>query len=89
MLEKTVTIVNQLGLHARPSAQVSKTAALFKSKVTLTVGDKTVDAKSILALMTLAAKCGQTVQIVADGPDEKVALSSISELFESGFSEIN
>ena len=75
MLEIKLTIKNKLGLHARPSALLAKTAGLFRSSITLTSGKRTVDAKSILGLMTMALPC------------EKAAAQSIIELFESRFGE--
>ena len=85
MLEIKLTIKNKLGLHARPSALLAKTAGLFRSSITLTSGKRTVDAKSILGLMTIP--CGTELTLSVDGPDEKAAAQSISELFESRFGE--
>lgn len=87
MLQQTLTIRNKLGLHARPSALLAKTAGLFKSSITLTSGSRTVDAKSILGLMTMAMPCGAELTVSVDGPDEKAALESIVELFENLFGE--
>ncbi|WP_443743147.1 HPr family phosphocarrier protein [Sutterella sp.] len=87
MLQQTLTIRNKLGLHARPSALLAKTAGLFKSSITLTSGSRSVDAKSILGLMTMAMPCGTELTISAEGPDEKAALESIVELFENRFGE--
>ena len=87
MLQQTLTIRNKLGLHARPSALLAKTAGLFKSSITLTSGSRSVDAKSILGLMTMAMPCGTELTVSADGPDEKTALESIVELFENRFGE--
>lgn len=83
MLEIKLTIKNKLGLHARPSALLAKTAGLFRSAITLTCGKRTVDAKSILGLMTMAFPCGTELTLSVDGPDEKAAAQSISELFET------
>ena len=87
MLEIKLTIKNKLGLHARPSAPLAKTAGLFRSSITLTSGKRTVDAKSILGLMTMALPCGTELTLSVDGPDEKAAAQSIIELFESRFGE--
>lgn len=87
MLQQTLTIRNKLGLHARPSALLAKTAGLFKSSITLTSGSRSVDAKSILGLMTMAMPCGTELTVSAEGPDEKAALESIVELFENRFGE--
>ncbi|MDO5530401.1 HPr family phosphocarrier protein [Sutterella sp.] len=87
MLQRTLTIQNKLGLHARPSALLSKTAALFKSSITLTENQRSVDAKSILGLMTMALPCGTELTVTVDGPDEASAMESIVELFEDRFGE--
>ncbi len=87
MLQQTLTLRNKLGLHARPSALLAKTAGLFKSSITLTSGSRSVDAKSILGLMTMAMPCDTELTVSAEGPDEKAALESIVELFENRFGE--
>ncbi len=87
MLEKHVVIRNKLGLHARPSALLAKTANLFRSSIMLTNGKRTVDAKSILGLMTMALPCGTELIIETDGPDEIAAAERIAELFENRFGE--
>lgn len=87
MIEKHVVVRNKLGLHARPSALLAKTANLFRSSIMLTHGKRTVDAKSILGLMTMALPCGTEIVIATDGPDETAAAERIAELFESRFGE--
>lgn len=87
MLTRNVTIVNKLGLHARPAALFTKTANLFDCRITIRKGDKTIDAKSILSVMTLAAKCDTELTVTADGPGEAAAMESMVSLIESGFGE--
>lgn len=87
MLSKTISITNKLGLHARPAALVTKTANLFDCSVKITKGSKTVDAKSILAVMTLAAKCGDELTIETDGANELAAMESLVALIQSKFGE--
>lgn len=87
MFEETLTLQNKLGLHARPSARLAKTASLFRSAITITHEKHTIDAKSILGLMTMALPCGSVVTIAADGPDEKDAVQTIAELFRDRFGE--
>ena len=89
MLQERITVRNKLGLHARPSALLAKTAGLFKSAITLTHEKRCVDAKSILGLMTMALPCGTGLVVTADGPDEKAAVESIVELFRDRFGEEN
>lgn len=87
MIQEELTVLNKLGLHARPSALLAKTAGLFCSSITLTCGKRTVDAKSILGLMTLALACGTKLTLTVDGSDEAVATESIKKLFNTRFGE--
>jgi len=80
-------VVNKLGIHARPAAQIVKTASLFDSVVNLTVEGITVNAKSIMGVMTLAACRGSVIQVEAEGEDEEAAVLSIIELIRNGFGE--
>lgn len=81
------TIVNKLGLHARPSAALTQTATRYKSDVWLAKGARRVNGKSIMGVMMLAAARGATLVVEADGPDEDEALAALSELIASGFGE--
>lgn len=87
MIERKLTVRNRLGLHARPSALLAKTAGQFRSSLTLSHERRSVDAKSILGLMTMALPQGSELTLTADGPDEAVAAESITELFENRFGE--
>ncbi len=89
MLERNLTIVNALGLHARAASQLVRTANKFESSITLsrTDGSMTADAKSILNILTLAASKGTELRLVTDGPDEETAMETIAELFAKGFGE--
>ncbi|MDE3052896.1 MAG: HPr family phosphocarrier protein [Gemmatimonadota bacterium] len=87
MPERTVTIVNQVGLHARPAAQIVKLAAGFKSDITLTRDDLEVNAKSIMGVMMLAAERGARLQLRAEGPDAEAALDALAALIADGFGE--
>ena len=68
------------GLHARPAGILSKAAKGFESKVTMTKNGKVADMKKIFAVMGLAVKCGETVTIAADGPDEDAAIEELTKL---------
>jgi phosphocarrier protein HPr len=81
------TIVNRLGLHARPSAALTQAATRFKSDVFLTKGSRRVNGKSIMGVMMLAAARGAVLTVEANGPDEDAALAAIAELIASGFGE--
>lgn len=85
MIEKKLTVTNKLGLHARPSAQVVKLATKFKSDVFLTRGDMTINAKSMLGVMALAAEFGSELILKVEGEDEKNAVRQIVRLFKDKF----
>ena len=87
MPERTVTIVNKVGLHARPAAQIVKLAAKFKSDITLVRDDLEVNAKSIMGVMMLAAECGAQLVVRAEGPDADQALDALAQLIADGFGE--
>jgi phosphocarrier protein HPr len=87
MTERQVQIVNKLGLHARPAAEIVKTAAKFESNITLIRDDLEVNGKSIMGVMMLAAEFGSTITLRADGPDEEQAVEALAELVASKFRE--
>lgn len=87
MTEQTATIVNPLGLHARPAAQLVKLANTFRSEIELLKDGVPVNGKSIMGVMILAAECGSAITIRASGPDETAAVAALTELVRSGFGE--
>lgn len=87
MIERSVRIMNRNGLHARPAAEVVKTAAKFKSEITMIRDDLEVNGKSIMGVMMLAAEFGATLTIRADGPDAQQAVDAIAELISQKFGE--
>ncbi len=87
MPERTVTIVNQVGLHARPAAQIVKLASGFKSDITLARDELEVNAKSIMGVMMLAAERGAQLRLRAEGPDAEAALDALAQLIADGFGE--
>ena len=87
MPERTVKIVNQNGLHARPAAEIVKTASRFQSDITLVRDDLEVNGKSIMGVMMLAAEYGSTLIIRAEGPDADQALDAIAALIAARFGE--
>ncbi|MDD3838776.1 MAG: HPr family phosphocarrier protein [Phenylobacterium sp.] len=84
---RTVEIINQRGLHARASAKFVKTAAAFDAEVTVTKDGTTVDARSIMGLMMLAAGPGCEIEIAAEGPDAEAALDALVTLVAARFEE--
>ena len=87
MTEATIVIENKTGIHARPASIFVQTATKFKSKVQIKAKGKTVDAKSILMIMSMGLVKGTEITIVADGPDEAEAVKTLKELVESKFGE--
>jgi phosphocarrier protein len=87
MTECTVQIVNKNGLHARPAAELVKTAGKFTSDVTIVRDDLEVNGKSIMGVMMLAAEYGASITLRAAGPDEAEALRALERLVASKFGE--
>jgi phosphocarrier protein HPr len=87
MAERIVTIVNKNGLHARPAAEIVKTAAKFASDIVIVRDDLEVNGKSIMGVLMLAAEYGSTVTLRASGPDETAAVDAIAGLISAKFGE--
>ncbi|HWG35247.1 MAG TPA: HPr family phosphocarrier protein [Gemmatimonadaceae bacterium] len=87
MAERTVTIVNKNGVHARPAAEIVKTAGKFASNVTIVRDDLEVNGKSIMGVMMLAAECGSEIILRATGPDADAAIDALAELVATKFGE--
>jgi len=87
MPERKVQIINKAGLHARPAAEIVKLAAKYASDITVVREDLEVNGKSIMGVMMLAAECGSTLQLKAEGPDAAEALDALERLIESKFGE--
>jgi phosphocarrier protein HPr len=82
-----VTIVNRLGLHARPAMCFVDLASTFQSSVSVRRADQEVDGKSIMHMMMLAATKGTTLEIAAEGPDANHACEALKQLVDGGFDE--
>lgn len=88
MVSKTVSVINEQGLHMRPAGILAKTAAGYKEcNITLNVNGKNVNSKAVMQIMSACIKCGSTVEIVCDGKDEQAALEELAAMFENGFGE--
>jgi len=85
--EAKTVVRNIPGIHARPAALLVKEASLFKADVTLATPDLTVNAKSIMGVMMLAAETGTELTVRAEGSDEQAAVAALIRLVESGFGE--
>jgi len=84
---REVRIRNPLGLHARAAARFVHTASRFRARVTVSRNGRTMDGKSILGILLLAASQGTVLRLVADGEDETAAVDALAGLIESGFGE--
>ncbi len=87
MTEKILTVLNRAGIHARPAALIAQTANKFTSEVTIEKDSASVNAKSIMGVITMAAGYNTQLVLKADGADEKEAVEAITQLFESKFEE--
>lgn len=87
MIEREVIIINKLGLHARAATKLAKTAAQFEAEIRISSGESTVDGKSVMSLMLLAAAKGTLLTIRTEGSDEDAAMEAISALINNRFDE--
>ena len=87
MPDRTVTIVNKLGLHARAAAKFVTLASSFASDIKVSRNGQEVNGKSIMGLLTVEGHHGAVVRIVTDGPDAAEAMEALRELFENKFNE--
>jgi phosphocarrier protein HPr len=84
---QSVTVVNQLGMHARAAAKFVHLAARFSAHVRVARDEREMDGKSIMGILLLAAARGTTIRISADGADENDAVAALTGLVASGFGE--
>jgi phosphocarrier protein HPr len=89
LIEREALVVNPLGMHARPAAAFVKLANRFKATIALRKGELTVNGKSIMGVMMLAAECGSSVHIRTDGEDAAEAMEALLALFADGFHEMD
>jgi phosphocarrier protein HPr len=87
MPEREAKIVNKLGIHARPAAEIVKTAGRFKSNIVIIRDDLEVNAKSIMGVMMLAAEFGSTIILRATGEDAEAALDALTAVIANKFGE--
>ncbi len=87
MIRRELVIRNRLGLHARAAARFVHTASRFKARVTAGRDGRTMDGKSILGILLLAATQGTRIELCAEGPDEEQAMLALVDLVEGGFGE--
>ena len=89
MTERETRIVNPLGLHARPAAQLVKLASGFESEIELVKDGMPVNGKSIMGVMMLAAECGSSIFIKTDGEDAEACMEALLALVADGFHEMH
>ena len=87
MISADVTIINKLGLHARAASRLVNCASGFAAEIEIVRGTRSVNAKSIMGVLTLAAAIGTDLVILADGPDEQQAVDALLTLFNDRFGE--
>jgi len=87
MLTQPITIINRLGLHARAAAKLVSAASAFESDIFLKRNGQKVNAKSIMGIMMLAAGIGTELELIADGDDERQAITALTALFANRFGE--
>ena len=86
--ERAVEVVNRAGMHARPAADLVKLAAAFQSDISVAKDGLEVNGKSIMGVLMLAAECGSTLVIRAQGDDAADAVSALCDLVASGFEDL-
>ncbi len=84
MVREKVTIKNPTGLHLRPAGDLSNLASSYRSTITICKGNKTADAKSLLALLGACIKVGDEVEFICEGEDEQEALDAVLKLIQEG-----
>lgn len=87
MVKKDFTVLNKLGIHARPAAQFVKVANRFQAEIYVEKDGDEVDGKSIMGLMMLAAGNGSVITVTADGSDAAEAIAALGELIDRQFGE--
>jgi phosphocarrier protein HPr len=87
MTSQAVTVVNQLGMHARAAAKFVHLATRYEARVKVARDAREIDGKSIMGILLLAAARGSTITISADGQDERGAVDALVALVQSGFGE--
>jgi phosphocarrier protein HPr len=87
MISAEVTIQNKLGLHARAASRLVNCASGFAADIEIVRGTRSVNAKSIMGVLTLAAAIGTDLILEADGPDAQQALDALIDLFNDRFGE--
>jgi phosphocarrier protein len=87
MVSKEIKVINKIGFHARPASLLIHTAQKYQSKFVLSKNGQSTDLGSLISLMKLRVKCGDTITLNVDGSDEEAALNDFVTLIENKFGE--
>ena len=87
MISRDIVITNTIGLHASPASFFIQKASSYKASIWIERGDRKVNAKSLLGVLSLGIAKNMTITLIADGVDENAAISGLVELIDSGFPE--
>ncbi len=87
MVSEKIVVKNPSGIHARPASLFVSTAGKFTSKLTVIKDGKSINGKSIIAVLSAFITCGSEIELILDGPDEQAALDTLLELIHSGLGE--
>lgn len=87
MVSQKVTVINKSGIHARPASEFAKAAGKCRSDVSIVVGEKKINPKSVLNLMAAMIRCGTEIEVICDGENEAEDLQTLVALIESGLGE--
>lgn len=87
MIKRDITIINELGIHARPAGMIANTSSRFACDIKLVKDGMEVNAKSIMGIMTLAAGKGTVIEVTAKGKDEAEAVEALAAIFATKFDE--
>jgi len=87
MVSRDITIINNIGLHARPATFFIQKANTYKASIWIEKEDRKINAKSLLGVLSMGIAKGMTITLTAEGDDEERAISGLIELINTGFSE--
>ncbi len=87
MISKEITVLNSVGLHARPATYFIQKANSYKSSLWVECGDRRANAKSLLGILSLGITKGTRIRVIADGQDEADAIEGLTNLILAGFND--
>lgn len=87
MIKKKVQVTNPSGLHLRPAGNLFQEAQKYRSDISIVYSDGTANAKSLLSILCACVKCGDEVELVCEGEDEKIAMKALLSAIRSGLGE--